>query len=348
CPVAAPGPGRARSGLRHCGRAGFPAALALHVAGVPRRAGRWRRARAIPTGQGSAGLAPDAPAAGAGPAAGLRAGGALPGRRRRCAQAPPAGPPAGGPVRPVPGLPGRLAGRLGRGEFILPDAYGGDQPLPESQAWQARLGRALLEDLGASGSEPIGRAAVHAAFMARVRAPGDVPRPSGLPRRLLVFGISAMPRQTLEALSGLSRWIQILVCVNNPCAHYWADIQGDRELLRARFRRQARRPGMPEVLDEDALHQQTHPLLASWGRQGRDFIGLLDDIDDPAHRARCGLAFEALHRRIDAFEELPGVTLLEQLQDDIRDLRPLAETRERWPAVDAARDDSLRFHVAHT
>jgi len=236
----------------------------------------------------------------------------------------------------------------GRGEFILPDAYGGDQPLPESQAWQARLWRALLEDLGASGSEPIGRAAVHAAFMARVRAPGDVPRPSGLPRRLLVFGISAMPRQTLEALSGLSRWIQILVCVNNPCAHYWADIQGDRELLRARFRRQARRPGMPEVLDEDALHQQTHPLLASWGRQGRDFIGLLDDIDDPAHRARCGLAFEALHRRIDAFEELPGVTLLEQLQDDIRDLRPLAETRERWPAVDAARDDSLRFHVAHS
>lgn len=235
-----------------------------------------------------------------------------------------------------------------RGEIVLPDALGRDRPLPDSQAWQARLWRALLDDLGAAGGEPVGRAAVHAAFMARVRAPGDMPRPAGLPRRLLVFGISAMPRQTLEALSGLSRWIQILVCVNNPCAHYWADILGDRDLLRARFRRQARRPGMPEVLDEDALHQQTHPLLASWGRQGRDFIGLLDDIDDPAHRARCGLAFEALHQRIDAFEELPGATLLEQLQDDIRDLRPLAETRERWPAVDASRDDSLRFHVAHS
>ena len=234
-----------------------------------------------------------------------------------------------------------------RDEIVLPDALGRDQPLPETEAWQARLWRALLHDLGAAGGEPVGRAAVHAAFMARVRAPGDAPRPAGLPRRLLVFGISAMPRQTLEALSGLSRWVQILVCVNNPCAHYWADILGDRDLLRARFRRQARRPGMPEVLDEHALHQQTHPLLASWGRQGRDFIGLLDDIDDPAHRARCGLAFEALHQRIDAFEALPGRTLLEQLQDDIRDLRPLAETRERWPAVDPARDDSLRFHIAH-
>ncbi len=237
----------------------------------------------------------------------------------------------------------------GRGQLVLPDALGREpEALSESQAWQARLWRALLDDLGAVEGEPVGRAAVHAAFMARVRAPGNIPRPAGLPRRLLVFGISAMPRQTLEALSGLSRWIQILVCVNNPCAHYWADILGDRDLLRARFRRQARRPGMPEILDEQALHQQTHPLLASWGRQGRDFIGLLDDIDDPAHRARCGLAFEALHQRIDAFEDLPGNTLLEQLQDDIRDLRPLAETRARWPAVDPAQDDSLRFHVAHS
>ncbi|MFV0284079.1 MAG: exodeoxyribonuclease V subunit gamma [Castellaniella sp.] len=235
-----------------------------------------------------------------------------------------------------------------RGAAILPDAFGHDPALPESQAWQARLWRALLDDLGADERVPLGRAAVHEAFMARVRAPGDVPRPAGLPRRLLVFGISSMPRQTLEALSGLSRWIQILVCVNNPCAHYWADILGGRDLLRARFRRQARRPGMPDVLDENALHQQTHPLLASWGRQGRDFIGLLDDIDDPAHRARCGLAFEALHQRIDAFEALPGETLLAQLQDDIRDLRPLAETRALWPAVDTAHDDSLRFHVAHS
>ncbi|WP_368641605.1 exodeoxyribonuclease V subunit gamma [Castellaniella ginsengisoli] len=236
-----------------------------------------------------------------------------------------------------------------RGETVLPDAFGRDAAaLPEAHAWQARLWHALLDDLGGAGGAPVGRAAVHAAFMARIRAPGDVPRPAGLPRRLLVFGISAMPRQTLEALSGLSRWVQILVCVNNPCAHYWADILGDRDLLRARFRRQARRPGLPEMLDDDALHQQTHPLLASWGRQGRDFIGLLDDIDDPAHRARCGLAFEALHRRIDVFEALPGATLLEQLQDDIRDLRPLAETRARWPAVDPARDESLRFHVAHS
>lgn len=235
-----------------------------------------------------------------------------------------------------------------QGDDVLPDGFGRTPPLPDSQRWQARLWAALQADPGAAPGQPIGRAAIHEAFMARVLAPGPAPRPDGLPRRILVFGISAMPRQTLEALAALARWCQILVCVNNPCAHYWGDIQGERELLRTRFRRQARRPGRVGDADAQALHQQAHPLLASWGRQGRDFISLLDDIDDPEHRARYGQTFAALHQRIDVFEELPGATLLEQLQDDIRDLRPLAETRTRWPALDPDRDESVRFHVAHS
>ncbi|WP_323017323.1 exodeoxyribonuclease V subunit gamma [Castellaniella sp.] len=234
------------------------------------------------------------------------------------------------------------------GRTALPDGRGQSQELPATQAWQAHLWRALLDDLGMQAAGVVGRAATHESFMASVLSADAADRPAGLPRRILVFGISAMPRQTFEALAGLSRWVQILVCVHNPCAHYWADIQGDRDLLRARFRRQARRPGMPEVLDDTALHQQTHPLLASWGRQGRDYIGMLDDFDDPAQRARWDPLFAALHRRIDAFEELPGGSLLAQLQDDIRDLRPLSETRARWPTVDPLRDESIRFQVAHS
>ena len=40
--------------------------------------------------------------------------------------------------------------------------------------------------------------------------------------------------------------------------------------------------------------------------------------------------------------------LLQQLQDDILELRPPQETREAWPAVDPTLDRSLRFHVAHS
>ncbi|MGS1116576.1 exodeoxyribonuclease V subunit gamma [Castellaniella sp. UC4442_H9] len=235
----------------------------------------------------------------------------------------------------------------GQGRAVLPDAAGRDEPLDEENVWQARLWRALLDDLGAP-DVPQGRAAIHEAFMARVRALPDGPRPAGLPRRVLVFGISSMPRQTLEALAALARWVQILMCVNNPCAHYWADIQGSRDILRTRFRRQQRRPGLPQIPDEALLHQQSQPLLASWGRQGRDFIGLLDDFDDPGLRARGGRALAELHHRIDSFEALPGRTLLEQIQDDIRDLRPLSESRARWPAVDTVADGSVRFHIAHS
>ncbi|HEX7386809.1 MAG TPA: exodeoxyribonuclease V subunit gamma [Castellaniella sp.] len=235
-----------------------------------------------------------------------------------------------------------------KGELILPDVRGGHIDLSEDQAWQARLWQALLADLGAD-ENPIGRAAIHEAFMAKVRAAAvGEPRPTGLPRRVVVFGVSSMPRQTLEALAGLARWVQILVCVNNPCAHYWADIQGDRDLLRARFRRQQRRPNRVDVQDEAELHQQTQPLLASWGRQGRDFMGLLDDFDDPEFRARCGGALAALHHRIDSFDALPGATLLEQLQDDIRDLRPLEETQALWPPIDPMQDTSMCFQSAHS
>jgi len=255
-------------------------------------------------------------------------------------------------------------------DFIL-DARGNRNPLPADQRWQAALWRALLADLAGGGCEPLlgsdpsslgagasaeglayaGRAAVHEAFLARTAAWPAGERPPGLPRRLLVFGISSLPRQSLEVLAALARWTQVLMCVHNPCEHFWADIVADQDLLRAEHRRQRRRAGMPDNLDPENLHQHAHPLLAAWGKQGRDFIGLLDEHDDETARGLYAARFQAIGQRIDLFDPprdpSQATTLLARLQDDIRDLRPLAETRERWPAVDPACDPSIRFHVAH-
>ncbi|MBV6272075.1 exodeoxyribonuclease V subunit gamma [Alcaligenaceae bacterium CGII-47] len=236
-----------------------------------------------------------------------------------------------------------------RHEDVWIDGRGRAQALPDEQLWQAALWRALIRDVGGEQTGlPPGRAFVHEAFMAQLSARAPDSRPAGIPRRVLVFGVSAMPRQALEALEALAQWSQILVCVHNPCAHYWADIIPDRDLLRAQHQRQLRRPGMPEGLNDEQMHQYAHPLLASWGKQGRDFIGLLDDIDDPDSRGHYSPAFEALRQRIDLFESLPGASLLEQLQDDICDLRPLSESRKKWPAVDPVKDASIRFHIAHS
>lgn len=239
------------------------------------------------------------------------------------------------------------------GEDVLIRADGERRPLDAGQRWQASLWRALLADVarevGHSGDSLSrnGRAAVHAAFLRRVDDWPEGERPAGLPRRVMVFGISALPRQSLEVLAALARWCQVLMCVHNPCEYYWADIVPDRMLLRATQSRQRRRDGMPAALDEDNLHLHAHPLLAAWGKQGRDFIGLLDEHDSEDARAGYLQRFADIQKRIDLFSSHGESCLLNQLQDDIRALRPLAESRPLWPAV-APADDSIRFHVAHS
>jgi exodeoxyribonuclease V gamma subunit len=243
-----------------------------------------------------------------------------------------------------------------KGDDIVLDARGEVHPLPDEQRWQAALWRELVADVGRSADAAAalevmsngGRAAVHGAFLSRVNAWDSDTRPPGLPQRVIVFGISSLPRQSLEALAAIARWTQVLMCVPNPCAHYWADIVPDRELLRAQHSRQQRREGAPAELLAEELHLHAHPLLASWGKQGRDFIGLLDEFDSAEARERYRPQFAGIGQRIDLFEEREATTLLQQLQDDIRDLRPLRETQTEWPSVDPAADESIRFHVAHS
>ncbi|WP_260858799.1 exodeoxyribonuclease V subunit gamma [Paraburkholderia sp. BCC1885] len=239
------------------------------------------------------------------------------------------------------------------GDDVQIDARNRRTPLPEEYRWQAALWRALLEDVKAhapagTDTRTAGRAAVHDEFLRRAAQLPEDERPRGLPRRVIIFGISSLPRQAVEVLAALSRWTQVLMCVHNPCAHYWADIVADQDLLRAQRSRQQRREGAPATIDDAQLHLHAQPLLAAWGKQGRDFIGLLDEYDSAEARERYTAHFTGIGQRIDLFESDDALTMLQQLQDDIRDLRPLRETRELWPEVDPGADHSIRFHVAHS
>lgn len=226
------------------------------------------------------------------------------------------------------------------GRHQLRSVRGEVKPLAAANCWQAELWRALLHDVGAEGMAQ-SRAGVHQRFIERIDALEQAP--AGLPSRVIVFGISSLPAQALEALAGLARFSQVLLCVHNPCRHHWADIVADKDLLRHQYRRQGRKQGTPQIIDASAMHQHAHPLLAAWGKQGRDYINLLDSYDQPdSYRA----AFR--EGRIDLFSESTTHTMLNQLQDDILELRPLAETRSIWPAVDITQDSSIRFHVAHS
>ncbi|HCA03100.1 MAG TPA: exodeoxyribonuclease V subunit gamma [Halomonas campaniensis] len=242
------------------------------------------------------------------------------------------------------------------GDDVLITARGEPRPLEEHQRWQPALWRILRDDVAATQGDAginSSRAQVHRRFLKATEQLEGQPCPHGLPRRLIIFGISSLPQQTLEALAALSRCCQIVLCVHNPCQFYWADIIEHKDLLRANRYRQRRKTGMPEALDvlgtgdaDDALHLHAQPLLAAWGKQGRDYLRLLDEHDDSGNYQTL---FEQQALRIDMFEPFNGVDrdcLLSQLQDDIRELRPVAETQTHWPALSSA-DDSMVFHIAH-
>ncbi|MDI9101702.1 exodeoxyribonuclease V subunit gamma, partial [Pseudomonas aeruginosa] len=74
---------------------------------------------------------------------------------------------------------------------------------------------------------------------------------------------------------------QVMLYVHNPCQHHWGDIVEDKDLLRHEYRRQQRKGGLGGPLDETQMHQHAQPLLAAWGKQGRDYINLLDQHDEP-------------------------------------------------------------------
>ncbi|KAA6187061.1 exodeoxyribonuclease V subunit gamma [Thiohalocapsa marina] len=250
------------------------------------------------------------------------------------------------------------AWQAGQDALIRPDQS--RVSVPEGQRWQPLLWRRLRQDMtppvttstavplagqgpAAPAQPELSRADIHTRFLTRARSLTPASRPQDLPRRVVVFGISSLPRQTIDVLEAIAPVCQVMLLVHNPSQHYWGDIVEGRELFRRAYGRTAARK-VPEAVDEHKLHLHGHPLLAAWGKQGRDYIRLLDAHDD---RTRYEEHFAEQHLSIDLFEPPGDATLLQQLQDDILELRPLHERQARASAIDPRHDRSLEFLTAH-
>ena len=228
------------------------------------------------------------------------------------------------------------------GRDQLRSARGEAVPLGPDQLWQAALWRAVVASVP-EHEQALGRASVHGEFVRAVER-GDQPL-GRLPRRIVLFGVSALPYQTLQAMASLARFTQVVIAVPNPCRYYWGDIIEGRDLLRAARRRHASRGDVDlSAVPLEQLHAHSHPLLASWGRQGRDYIRMLDEFDTAAD-----LAGRDDKLRVDLFSDGEGATLLAQVQAAVRDMLPLAEhAAARGEAAVPAADRSIEFHVAHS
>ncbi len=193
-------------------------------------------------------------------------------------------------------------------------------PETRDEKWQAELWRRL-----ADGHRPRHRARLALEFervsMTRLAA-------TELPARVMVFGIPALTRIHLTTLRRLSEVSDVDLFVVNPCRVFWEDILPPSDIARL----------SGETDPADLFLESGNPLLASMGRQGRDFVSMLalgestgtESFDDPLSRAT-------------------APRILDVLQADILDLRTRdGETDETARLIVDEADRSVQIHACHS
>ncbi|MBJ6802375.1 exodeoxyribonuclease V subunit gamma [Geomonas propionica] len=181
----------------------------------------------------------------------------------------------------------------------------------KEEHWQAQLWRSLTD-----GVTQKHRARLLQDFREALDC-GRVPAT----RRVSVIGIPSLPPFHLEVLSRMAQHAEVNLFLLNPCRQYWGEIVSEREL--ARLEKQGE--GEPQ------WYETGNPLLASWGKLGRDFFNAIID--------GCGE-----HDRHDSFGGLPQGSLLHEVQADIVELRGAESgVRQVQPG-----DLSLKVHSCHS
>ncbi|SUX96500.1 exodeoxyribonuclease V subunit gamma [Citrobacter youngae] len=224
--------------------------------------------------------------------------------------------------------------------------------LGDAQAWQAPLWKALVEYTAELGQPGWHRANLYQRFIQTLENTSDCPQ--GLPSRVFICGISALPPVYLQALQALGKHIDIHLLFTNPCRYYWGDIKDPAYLakLLARQRRHSfEERHLPLFRDSqnaeglfnsDGEQDVGNPMLASWGKLGRDYIYLLSELENS--------------QELDAFVDITPDNLLHNIQADILELENHAVagvSLEEYSRSDNKRllepnDTSVTFHVCHS
>lgn len=225
--------------------------------------------------------------------------------------------------------------------LVLPkdDADKSVHPMPEREYWQAWLWQLIVADVGEAEIQNASRSSVHAAFIKKMDT-GSVS--AELPSRVIVFGLSTLPKQSVQALLRISKYSQVVLFVLNPCQHYWGHIIEHKELLKATFKRQKEKQTSNNIPLEN-LHLDVNPLLAAWGKQGRDYIRMLDEFDNSEIYRRWGWLGDNGCYFVD-YTSNGKENLLQQIQQSILELSSIPVK----PELLKLDDQSVVFHIGHS
>ncbi len=185
----------------------------------------------------------------------------------------------------------------------------------ETPHWQARLWQLITK----GDTSPLHRANLLLQLKAYLSSTETCPR--GLPKRLTLFGLSALPPVYLELFELMSKHCDIYLFLLSPSEDYWGDLLNPKTRDRIAL-------GSSE---EEQYLATGHPLLASLGKQGQDFFNQLQN-GNPAEEF--------------LFSEPQQNSLLEKLHHDIYALTDIDALSQKQQ-IDAD-DDSIMVHSCHS
>jgi exodeoxyribonuclease V gamma subunit len=220
-------------------------------------------------------------------------------------------------------------------------------PLDDSlQPWQGILWRALCDFSRGLGESIYHRANLHQQLVDTLQQGDSKQHTQDKP--LYVFGLSAIPQQQLEVLSAVAQHREVVIFWFNPSYHYWGDIVDGKTLARANLLKLAKALAkQAQSPTHDAPHylEGGNPLLASWGKLGRDYQDMLLAVD---------------HQQHDAFSAPPSDSMLLHMQSEIFELQyrhsqdalnpaELLSNGTDFPKIEVSPSDrSLQVHVCHS
>ncbi|MDF7675512.1 exodeoxyribonuclease V subunit gamma [Neisseriaceae bacterium ESL0693] len=178
--------------------------------------------------------------------------------------------------------------------------------LGDDEVWQAQLWRWLSHQTQASHR------------VQQLQQLFERLTPADLPPRLFVFGIATLAPLYLQLLQAIARHTEVHLFAVNPSAEYWGNILSAQTLLRN---------------GQTDLTSIGHPLLASLGKQGRDFFDALNELDN-------------VHYMPSVYQESTDqpISLLQRLQQDIQSLHHPYQS----PYAIQAMDHSIQLVCAHS
>jgi exonuclease V gamma subunit len=142
--------------------------------------------------------------------------------------------------------------------FVVYGYYGREFSVGAGGDWQSRLWKKIFVEQG-------------------WRAPMQLlTQPMRVKEKVYCFGCDVLPPIVWEALLRLD---ELKIFHFSPCISYWADLCSDVERRAMKRRGKRRGVSLEEMQQLQDYLLEAHPLLANWGKMGRETLKIFDEYD---------------------------------------------------------------------